>query len=149
MSERDRWQPKIDALLRLAEDKGATDAERETARSKLAQILREHPEAETIRLYEPVRRFTMKDVAFMREHGISAEGSWTGRNLGEAVGLMVAEYERRIAGHKVPRALPGHRQITTDEAHEAIGRQIAKQLDAEIEELERLIGDDPPVSSDN
>ena len=153
---RDRWQPKVDALLRLAQDKGATPAERETAREKLAQILREHPQAQEIRQYEPVRRFTMDDLAFMKQHDISTDGSWTGGNLSEALQLMVADYAGRIGQHRplralaqpgvedcmapvppvmVPRPLPRWVRIAADEVKAAIDRQ----LEAEIEELERLL----------
>ena len=87
-----RWQRKVDALLRLAEDQRGTP-EGDLAREKLRRILRRHPEA---RAYEPLQAFTLRDVAYMKRHGISTGGSWTGANLGEAIALMVADYRRRI-----------------------------------------------------
>ena len=94
-----RWQRTVDSLLRLAQDAGATDAERETARRKIRLILERHPEAERIRQYPPMREFTLGDVGFMKRNGISLEGSWTGGNLEEAARAMIAEYRRRIAAH--------------------------------------------------
>lgn len=93
----DRWQSKVDALIRLAHpDSGATPAERDTAQRKLREILRNHPQAERIRQYGPVREFLTTDLVWMKRHGISVEGSWTGRNLEEAARTMVADYWRRI-----------------------------------------------------
>jgi len=139
---KDRWQPKVDALLRLAEDKGATAAERETAREKLALILTTHPEATTIRQYEPVRQFTMRDVGFMRKHGISTDGEWAGRNLHEAVAVMAADYRQRIAefrGRKRLGEAQGQLPPVTQMSQAELKDAILEQLDAEIEDVDRLL----------
>lgn len=90
--DRAKWQRKVDALIRLAEDQ-AGKPEGDLARQKLRQILRRHPEA---RAYEPLQAFTLRDVGYMRRHGISTGGSWTGGNLAEAIALMIADYRGRI-----------------------------------------------------
>jgi hypothetical protein len=87
------WKGKVQALIRLAEDQ-AGKPEGELAREKLRQILEKYPEA---RQYKPIRVFILKDIGYMRQHGISTEGSWTGANLQEAIALMVADYRQRIA----------------------------------------------------
>jgi hypothetical protein len=91
-----RWKSKVQALIRLAEDQEGKP-EGELAREKLRLILEKYPEA---RQYQPVREFMLKDVGYMKRHGIPTEGSWTGGNLQEAIALMVADYRRRIAEHK-------------------------------------------------
>jgi len=65
--------------------------------------LERYPEA---RDYEPVKQFMMSDIAYMQRNRISTDGSWTGRNLQEAVALMEAEYRQRIEEFK------RHRQLT-------------------------------------
>jgi len=96
-----RWKRKVEALIRLAEDqKGRPEGD--LARAKLIQILDRYPEA---RQYSPVvdlmqRELTMRDVAEMRRNGISTDGSWTGRNLSDAIFLMEQEYKRRMAAYQ-------------------------------------------------
>jgi hypothetical protein len=88
-----RWQSKIDALIRLSRDPGATSAERKTAARKLRQILRDHPQMAD---YRPLAEFTMRDLGEMKRRGISTAGSWTGRNLDEAIAMMVSDYHERL-----------------------------------------------------
>lgn len=95
---RNRWQSKVDALIRLARDPGATPAERDTAARKLRQLTRDHPETMD---YKPLAVFTMRDLGEMKRRGISTAGSWTGCNLEDAISLMVADYQQRLArGHR-------------------------------------------------
>ena len=92
-----RWQTKVDALIRLAEDqKGKPEGD--LAREKLLSILQKHPEAVT---YQPIvdlawRDLTTKDVAQMHRRGISTDGSWTGVNLQDALAKMMQDYQRRM-----------------------------------------------------
>ena len=46
--------------------------------------------------YEPAREFMMSDLKRMRDLGISTDGSWTGRDYADAVGLMVADLAARL-----------------------------------------------------
>ncbi len=92
-----KWKRKAHALARLAEDQRGTP-EGDLAREKLAEILRKHPEAVE---YEPIktlaeRDLTMADVAWMKRHGVSVEGSWTGKDFAEALHLMEEDYWQRI-----------------------------------------------------
>jgi hypothetical protein len=87
-----RWKSKVQALARLAEDQRGKP-EGELARQKMLQILEKYPEA---RRYEPARQFMLSDLAWMRRHGVSTDGSWTGATPQEAVALMVADYHQRI-----------------------------------------------------
>ena len=87
-----RWKRKVDALILLAEDQ-AGKPEGDLAREKLRAILDKHPEA---RQYELVKQFMMGDLTRMRRAGISTDGSWTGRNLAEALALMTADYAQRL-----------------------------------------------------
>lgn len=91
-----RWQRKVRALIRLAEDQ-ASKPEGAVARQKLHQILEKYPEA---RQYEPVRKFMVGDLKRMRQAGISTDGRWTGRDLAEALALMAADYAQRLAGRE-------------------------------------------------
>jgi hypothetical protein len=97
----ERWRSKIDALTRLAEDQRGKP-EGDLARQKLIEIINKHPEAAN---YKPVqdlveRDLTMGDVDWMQRHGVPTQGSWTGRNLEEAIAMMEAEYKQRIARAK-------------------------------------------------
>lgn len=94
-----RWKRKVQALMRLAEDQ-AGKPEGQLARQKLRQILKKYPQA---REYEPVRVFMARDIVAMKRMGISTEGSWTGRNLQEAIALMMADYGTRLERAKQPR----------------------------------------------
>lgn len=89
----DRWQSKIDALIRLAKDQ-AGKPEGELARAKLQQILDKYPWA--AQQYQPLADFAVSDLKYMMRVGISHQGSWTGRNLQEALRIMVADYKQRI-----------------------------------------------------
>lgn len=91
-----RWKKLVDDLLRLAQDAGATEDERNTARLKLAQVLEKHPDAQEIEQYEPLREFTFRDFREMKRRGIYTGGSWTGATLEDAVAMMIADYRRRL-----------------------------------------------------
>ena len=91
------WKRKADALLRLAEDQ-AGKPEGELAREMLRRLISRHPEVTMA--YEPMREFAMGDVAFMRKKGISTDGTWTGRNLQDAIALMIGDYRQRIEAFK-------------------------------------------------
>lgn len=94
---KNRWQTKVDALIRLAEDQRGKP-EGDLAREKLLLILQNHPEAV---VYQPIvdlawRDITTKDVVKMHRMGISTDGSWTGVNLQEALFKMQQDYYRRM-----------------------------------------------------
>lgn len=96
-----RWRRKANALARLAEDQRGKP-EGELARQKLQEIIANHPEA---REYQPVndlfaRDLQLKDIGAMHRMGISTEGSWSGRTLGEALAAMSRDYKGRIAGYQ-------------------------------------------------
>lgn len=112
-----RWQPKVDALIRLiADDSGATDAERATAKRKLALILEHHPESQQIAQYGPVREFMCSDLLKMRRAGISTYGIWTGANWREALRMMVADYASRLGRSR--RVNPPVKQILVNQKRE-------------------------------
>jgi hypothetical protein len=96
-----RWKTKVDALIRLAKDQ-AGKPEGELAREKLRQILEKYPEA--ARQHEPLadyaREFTTGDLRYMMQHDIPIEGRWTGRNVQEALAMMVGDYWRRIKQYR-------------------------------------------------
>ena len=93
-----RWKNLVDKLLRLAApDSGATEPERATARSKINQILENHPDAQAIREYRPVREFTLGDLRRMKRANISTDGHWEGDTLEGAIRTMVQDYARRLA----------------------------------------------------
>jgi hypothetical protein len=110
----DRWGPKIEALRRLiAPGSGATPAERDTAKSKLEQILKAHHEdIEVARFFEDLDRaiendpasfdaafdriFTTRDLLDLQHAGMG-DGSWTGRTIQEAIAMMVTDYKGRRA----------------------------------------------------
>lgn len=104
MEASNKWKRKVDALIRLAEDQRGKP-EGNLAREKLAEILRNHPEAAC---YKPLvdltngdlRIITTKDVAWMNRNKISTDGSWTGRDLAEALAMMEADYRSRILLYK-------------------------------------------------
>lgn len=107
-----RWKRKVEALTRLAEDQRGKP-EGDLARMKLQQILDRYPEA---RQYEPVmdfmlRELTMRDVAWMRQRGISTDGRWTGRNLAETIMIMEADYKQRIAAFQGRGPLTRRRRL--------------------------------------
>jgi hypothetical protein len=108
---KNRWQTKVDALIRLAEDQRGKP-EGDLAREKLLSILQKHPEAVT---YKPIldlawRDITTKDVVEMHRMGVSTDGSWTGRNLQEALFKMQQDYYRRMIAQAfgIPKDLLGH-----------------------------------------
>jgi hypothetical protein len=58
--------------------------------------------------YRPLAEFTMRDLGEMKRRGISTAGSWTGRNLDEAIAMMVRDYGGRLErgrARSVPPAL--------------------------------------------
>ena len=97
---KNRWQTKVDALIRLAEDQEGKP-EGALAREKLVLILQKHPEAVS---YQPIldlawRDLTTRDVVKMKWMGISTAGSWTGANLMAAIDKMLQDYyQRRMIG---------------------------------------------------
>lgn len=100
MTKYNKWQSKVDALIRLAEDQRGKP-EGDLARQKLTEIVNKHPAA---RNYAPLldlaqRDLTMADVRNMRRNGISTAGSWEGDDLRGAILAMQADYKRRIAEH--------------------------------------------------
>jgi hypothetical protein len=92
-----KWQSKIDALIRLAKDQ-IGKPEGDLARAKLQQILDKYPWA--AQQHQPLADFAVSDLKYMMRVGISREGRWTGRNLQEALAIMVADYRHRIEEHK-------------------------------------------------
>lgn len=99
-----RWKRKARALAKLAEDQRGKP-EGDLARQKLLEIINKHPEAAN---YEPVkelveRDLTMKDIGWMKRHGVSTDGEWTGGNLNEAIALMIADYKSRMTRAKRKR----------------------------------------------
>ncbi len=92
-----KWQRKVDALIRLADDQRGKP-EGDLARQKLTEILNKHPEA---REYPPIlvlaeRDFTMMDLRAMKRRMISTAGSWTGRSIEEALEIMIDDYRARL-----------------------------------------------------
>ena len=99
-----KWQSKIDALILLAEDQEGKP-EGDLAKEKLRRILRRFPEL--AQWHAPLddfagRVFTICDLEQMKRQGISTEGVWSGRNLDEAVAMMIADYKRRLWERKPP-----------------------------------------------
>lgn len=97
MTDVNKWQRKVDALIRLADDQRGKP-EGDLAREKLVEILNKHPEAQE---YPPIielaeRDFTMGDLYAMKRQGISTGGSWTGRNIQEAMKMMTDDYRTRL-----------------------------------------------------
>jgi hypothetical protein len=93
-----RWKRKVQALAKLADDQRGKP-EGDLAREKLLRIINKYPQAAQ---YGPVvelakKDLTMGDVGWMKRHGVSVKGSWTGRNLVEAIALMEADYRERLA----------------------------------------------------
>ena len=149
----DRWQAKVDGLVELAQNNGATQGERDTARRKLAQILRKHPQRAQIRQYGPVRQlFTVGDFNRMHHMGISTEGRWTGTGLEDAFEKMVVDYAERLASYSRRRRLPNaiddfaaaasasHRPRPEKSTASDLDRILA-YLDAQMVETEELIGE--------
>lgn len=105
---KDRWQTKVDALIRLADDqKGKPEGD--LAREKLLLILQNHPEAVS---YQPIvdlawRDITTKDVVKMHRMGIRTDGSWTGVNMQDAINKMMQDYHQRLVAQAfgVPKEL--------------------------------------------
>jgi hypothetical protein len=105
----DRWKSKVDALIRLADDQ-AGKPEGELAKAKLKQILALYPEA--AKEHAPFeqyawRIFTLGDLKFMKQWDISIGGSWTGRNLQEAIATMIVDFWQRIDRWQQPMYLLG------------------------------------------
>jgi len=93
----DRWESKVDALIRLAEDQ-AGKPEGEVARAKLQQILEKY--SWVAEEHQPLADFAISEFKYMKRVGISHQGSWTGRDLQETLTIMVADYRQRIEEHK-------------------------------------------------
>lgn len=108
-----RWSSKVEALHRLiAPGSGATDAERDTAKGKLEQILKNHYGqaeghyqfanfAERYR-HDPssfdaafAATFTTRDYVRAKQSGVNMSGEWTGRNMQEAMQRMCEDLVRR------------------------------------------------------
>ena len=108
---KNKWQSKVDALIRLAEDQRGKP-EGDLAREKLLLILQNHPEAVT---YKPIvdlawRDITTKDVVKMHRMGVSTDGSWTGATLQDALDKMMQDYYQRLVAQAfgVSEELLGH-----------------------------------------
>lgn len=86
-----RWKRKAIALAKLAEDQHGKP-EGETARRKLLEIINKHPEATQL---DEIKRLALADLGKMKRHGISLAGSWTGKDLQDAIRLE--DYRQRIA----------------------------------------------------
>lgn len=128
-----RWQKLVDDLLRLAQDDGATEDERATARLKLAQVMENHPHAQEIRQYKPVQEFTLGDLRRMRQQGISTAGHWEGQTLEEAMYLMVSDYGQRLAAYRPqPKAIE---LLARTVSFADVGAWI-KEIDQELAELQ-------------
>ena len=125
-----KWKKLVDDLLRLAQDDGATEDERNVARLKLAQVLEKHPDAEQIEQYEPLREFTLGDLRAMKRAGISTDGSWTGRTLEDALYLMVSDYGQRLAMYRPKRKSVAFLGPVTPEALGTWMREIDLELAA-------------------
>jgi hypothetical protein len=84
--------------------------EGELARAKLRRILELYPEAarEHLPFEQYARRtFMTTDLLFMRRHGISTQGQWTGRNLQETIAIMINDFWGRIERWQQPMYLLG------------------------------------------
>ncbi len=86
-----KWQSKVDALIRLAEDQ-AGKPEGDLAREKLFQIVSKYP---AVAKHAPVRDFMLKDLGR------------TGATPEEAIAQMVADYLRRMIEAEMMRSLWG------------------------------------------
>jgi len=93
-----RWKTSIQAIMRIAREKRG-QPEGDVARKKLDLFLNKYPQAKQ---YAPVREFTLRDVGRMKMSGISTSGSWTGRNLDEAVAAMIRDYQDRLRARRKP-----------------------------------------------
>lgn len=128
-----RWCSKADALIRLAEDQRGKP-EGGLAREMLLKIINNHPEAFA---YEPIldfceREFTMADVGEMKRRGISTDGRWTAGSLEEAIALMIADYQRRMALN-LDAEIMGQRMTVT------LTGEMTK-LDNNLAEIEQMLG---------
>lgn len=135
-----KWQPKIDGLILLAEDQ-AGKPEGELAKEKLRRILCRFPELAM--QHTPFgdyadRTFTLRDLRKMQRLNISTGGVWQGRNLDEAMAMMVADYKQRLNNHGV--AFRGSEMKKR--------RFLKMQLPAFIKSAMRLVAKTTEVSSD-
>lgn len=126
----DKWRSKIEALLRLSEDSGATPAEKSRAKEKLQELIRNHPEAyEQPNFKERIDRiFTGRDFLELKAMG-DTDGSWTASTLEGALQMMVADYANRLARKKRKRLSVPKLPDNVDNA--------LNMLDATIKMLER------------
>lgn len=114
MTSENKWKRKAEALARLAEDQ-RNKPEGDLAREKLLAIINKHPEAISYGpIVELVRRdMTLKDIAWMRQNGVSTDGRWEGdwcggdfsAQLKSAIAKLEADYWQRIDTHKNRRYL--------------------------------------------
>lgn len=129
-----KWQSKVDALIRLAEDRGDRPEGR-LAREKLRRVLRRFPElAERHKPFDEFahRTFTGADLGQMKRQGISTAGEWSGGTLDEAIAIMVADYKRRLWGRKSKLVAGKMKRRVV----------IEKRLKDFAVELERIVGYD-------
>jgi hypothetical protein len=105
---KNKWQSKVDALIRLAEDqKGKPEGD--LAREKLLLILQNHPEAVD---YRPILDLACKDVVKMHRMGINTDGSWTGTNLQEALAKMMQDYHNRLVAQAFGESTFFYKSVT-------------------------------------
>lgn len=100
----DKWRSKIDALLRLSEDSGATPAEKALAKEKLHELVEKHPEAYNQPEYKARidNVFYGKDFLELKRSG-DTYGSWSGNSIEDALQKMVADYQVRLRRLKTPK----------------------------------------------
>lgn len=103
-----RWKRRALALARLAEDQRGKP-EGEAAARKLRYILEKYPEACE---YEPIAEFTMRDLRFMRDSGISTGGKWEGESVEDAIAMMIRDYRARVAAAQSRKYLPCGQGVT-------------------------------------
>ncbi len=95
-----RWKRVAQGLARLAEDQRGTP-EGQAARDKLRVILEKYPEACE---YEPLRRFTAADLAYLVRNDVPTEGRWEGQNPEDALRKAFAELGWRVDEHRRGKA---------------------------------------------
>ncbi len=121
---KDRWQTKADTLIRLADDQRGKP-EGDLACEKLLQIINKHSESFT---YQPLidfaeREFTLQNLKEMKQQGISTDGCWTGNTLDDAIGMMVADYKRRLWCKRIEK------QVHKNEQQRKIDSMIFRDQD--------------------
>ncbi len=94
-TKRAKLHDRIAKLTRLANDQRGKP-EGDVARAKILKLIAKYPH---LLKSKPMRELKLSDVAYMKRNGISTGGSWTGRNLREAIAMMIDEYRNRIDEH--------------------------------------------------